>query len=184
MKRATQLCLLAGAASIGVASLTDSACADDLEPPGFRNQPLSVFAEWEFATPPANWRFIPPDSFATTEGNAGELFSTGFATHAEVDLVPNWIESPNLIPYPGAPLGPVTVIDANHFDVDWIIIPNPDWELLEIQVPFGTLLDEVVIDTVATVPSPDAAAAARCRHPPADPAPSIAASGHRPSCVN
>ncbi|GAB4519507.1 MAG: hypothetical protein Tsb0013_23340 [Phycisphaerales bacterium] len=47
------------------------------------------------------------------------------------------------------------LVDDMRFFEDWIIVPNPWWELVEVAVPFGTTLDQVVIDTVS-IPSPGA----------------------------
>jgi len=44
-----------------------------------------------------------------------------------------------------------------HEYQDWIIQPNPSWELIVINVPQGCVLDEVVVDTVS-LPTPGAIA--------------------------
>lgn len=36
---------------------------------------------------------------------------------------------------------------------DWIILPNPDWEQIEIFVPQGTILDQIYIDSVSPEPA-------------------------------
>ena len=52
-----------------------------------------------------------------------------------------------------------TLVDDTHLVIDWMIFGwNPDWELLEISVPQGTSLDEVVIDTWSYFPAPGTAA--------------------------
>lgn len=43
-----------------------------------------------------------------------------------------------------------------YFYEDWVVYPNPDYELIELFVPFGVTLDEVIVDTVSTVPVPGA----------------------------
>ncbi|GAB4519503.1 MAG: hypothetical protein Tsb0013_23330 [Phycisphaerales bacterium] len=44
--------------------------------------------------------------------------------------------------------------EQQYFD-NWIITPNPWWELIEVIVPANTVLDQVVIDTIS-IPSPSA----------------------------
>ncbi len=48
------------------------------------------------------------------------------------------------------------VVDGNHYYEDWVIHPNPWWEVLVLQVPQGTSIDEVIIDTIS-IPSPGGA---------------------------
>jgi hypothetical protein len=43
--------------------------------------------------------------------------------------------------------------NANYFYEDWMIFPNPFWEQVVIQVPFGTMIDQVVIDSIS-MPEP------------------------------
>ena len=44
-------------------------------------------------------------------------------------------------------------VDANHFYEDWYITPNPDWEQIQFDLPMGTVVEQIVIDTVS-VPEP------------------------------
>jgi len=37
----------------------------------------------------------------------------------------------------------------SYFYEDWRILPNPDWEQVVIDVPSGTFIDQVVIDTIS-----------------------------------
>jgi len=39
--------------------------------------------------------------------------------------------------------------DMLYFYEDWRILPNPDWEQVVIDVPTGTFIDQVVIDTIS-----------------------------------
>ena len=50
---------------------------------------------------------------------------------------------------------PSNLVDANHLYSDIHLHPNPDWESISIRVPSGTILDEVVVDTVS-IPEPSA----------------------------
>lgn len=43
--------------------------------------------------------------------------------------------------------------EGNYFYEDWIIMPNPDWEQIQVFVPMGTSVDQIVIDTVS-LPEP------------------------------
>lgn len=179
--------------------------ADDFAPPSYRGAPLSVEAEWEWAQPPSDFFFMPPDVFNIVGGNSGETLYNGFQTHAEVDFTTDWMWVPgdgdggmtptnpsgasmvfnvqnwvDLMPekdlrmqvtfqgiaptitqvlgidgnleYSGTLVGHVD-FDANHFYEDWSIYPNPDWEQIVMYVPFGTVLDEVYLDTVS-LPAP------------------------------
>ncbi len=40
--------------------------------------------------------------------------------------------------------------DPNHHVEYWVLVPNPDCEAIDIMLPPGTWLDEVVIDTICT----------------------------------
>lgn len=55
----------------------------------------------------------------------------------------------------GVPEGPMNSFDSNHVWQDWIIIPNPAWELAAIYVPPGTIVDEIIIDAIS-IPTPGA----------------------------
>jgi len=48
--------------------------------------------------------------------------------------------------------GHVTV-DATHFYEDWVIHPNPEWEQLAIFAPYGTTIDQIVVDTISPEPT-------------------------------
>jgi hypothetical protein len=57
--------------------------------------------------------------------------------------------------YEGEAMLPASLL--RHVDVnptqyyeDWRIVPNPDWEQIPFYVPFGTLVDQIVIDTIST----------------------------------
>ncbi len=63
----------------------------------------------------------------------------------------NWLGFGNYIPFPGTQTGSV-IVSTSHFYEDWIIHPNPNWDLVSISMGAGTILDEVVIDTVS-IPS-------------------------------
>ena len=40
-----------------------------------------------------------------------------------------------------------------YFYEDWVIHPNPDWEQVQFFLPFGTIVDQIVIDTIS-LPEP------------------------------
>lgn len=56
-------------------------------------------------------------------------------------------------PLPGNPESPRVDWDANHFYEDWIIFPNPEWEQIAISAAYGTIIDEIYIDTIS-LPEP------------------------------
>ncbi|MFG0244264.1 MAG: MYXO-CTERM sorting domain-containing protein [Phycisphaerales bacterium JB054] len=196
------------AAMIAAGLATTPALADDFAPPGYRGDPLSVQAEWEFSRPFDSVDIFP--EFFNAVGGQGTLFD-GFTTKAELSStsewlwvdgdgdggitptnpdgallsfkVQNWIDleiekllriqvthqgaPPNIVgmtgfvgndPFDGVFVGGAFV-DDEHFYEDWSIAPNPWWEFIEVIVPFGTVLDEVVIDTVS-LPTPGTASLA------------------------
>lgn len=44
-------------------------------------------------------------------------------------------------------------VDPNHLYSDIYMQPNPDWEQIEVFVPQGTVIDEIVVDTIS-IPEP------------------------------
>ena len=44
-------------------------------------------------------------------------------------------------------------VDANHAYWDITMIPNPDWEQIVVNVPQGTIIDQIVVDTIS-IPEP------------------------------
>ncbi len=63
-------------------------------------------------------------------------------------------EPPILVP--GSVVGGA-VVDGRHVYWDLLFQPNPNWEHIDVIIPFGTVLDEVVIDSVS-IPAPGALA--------------------------
>ena len=43
--------------------------------------------------------------------------------------------------------------EIGRFWEDWVISPNPDWEQVEFYVPQGTIIEQIVIDTIS-LPEP------------------------------
>ena len=71
-------------------------------------------------------------------------------------------DGPNRIPYPHPDPGSLVLpgqfvehVDwaAGQFYEDWIIEPNPDWEQIVVAVPMGTIVDQIVIDSIS-IPEP------------------------------
>ena len=142
------------------------------------NEGFATHAEVDLAS---NWMWTPAD------GDGGITPATGVFVAGIAFKMANWIDlepikylraqitwsgqippqifaltgyeeaQPLPIPFPGSPAGDPVTIDGNHFYYDWIILPNPDWEVLEIDVHEGTVLDEIIIDTWS-VPAPGALA--------------------------
>ena len=56
---------------------------------------------------------------------------------------------------PGIPMGGLNAMGFQglYFYEDWIILPNPDWEAIEFDLPMGTIVNQIVIDTIS-VPEP------------------------------
>jgi hypothetical protein len=64
---------------------------------------------------------------------------------------------PEVTETPG-PIVPGTAGQSLYFYQDWTLQPNPDWEQVVLFVPAGTFIDQVVIDSISTVPEPSALA--------------------------
>ena len=180
------------------------AMADDLKPAGWRGEPLSVMAAWEFIP-----SYMPPDSpfapnmfSAIGDGDPSHELWDGFSTYelasnmtwwadgnsygliglaggGSMELaVQNWIDdepekriqiqitfggagaafvsgiqgTDNAVAYQGGFLAG-RLLDDRHWVEKWRIKPNPDWETIEVLVPEGTWVSEIVVDTVS-VPGP------------------------------
>lgn len=52
--------------------------------------------------------------------------------------------------------GSVPLTGLSYFYEDWHLWPNPDWEIAQIFVPDGAMLEQVVVHTLSTVPLPPA----------------------------
>lgn len=97
--------------------------ADDFFPPGWRGQPLSVEAEWNFNTPLTNWYSISPDYFNSVAGSGNEYLYTGFPTHAEVVDPQKWMWQPinqggGITPAPGIVGDSLTFAMQNWVDME------------------------------------------------------------------
>ena len=44
-------------------------------------------------------------------------------------------------------------LDSNHFYEDWLIEPNPDWEQIQFFLPQGTVVEQIMIDSVSPEPA-------------------------------
>ena len=44
-------------------------------------------------------------------------------------------------------------VAPNQWFEDWIITPNPDWEAIQFFLPMGTVVEQIVIDTVSPEPA-------------------------------
>ena len=53
-----------------------------------------------------------------------------------------------------SPISPYTQPDGGYQYHDLSIRPNPDWEMLTIHVPQGVVIDQIVVDTISTIPEP------------------------------
>lgn len=53
---------------------------------------------------------------------------------------------------PGTLLGGLSMPSTYYYE-DWIIVPNPDWEQILFDLPQGTIVEQLVIDTVS-LPEP------------------------------
>lgn len=120
-----------------------------------------------------NWAWVPGDGDGGITGAPGTLVSFQI-------ICPNWedqepwkfiriqftFDGPppvvvqgtgfiGAVPFPANPLGPPVVVDPRHYYQDFIILPNPWWEVFVVEVPPGTVLDEIYFDTIS-IPSPGA----------------------------
>lgn len=72
-------------------------------------------------------------------------------------IIANDIADPDPVEtFIGATDGPIASDPAGRFHrlEEWTITPNPDFESIQIVVPEGVTIDQVVIDTISTVPEP------------------------------
>ena len=53
---------------------------------------------------------------------------------------------------PGTLLGGLSIPSTYYYE-DWIITPNPDWEQIAFDLPMGTIVEHLVIDTVSPEPA-------------------------------
>lgn len=99
--KSTALCV------VFVAALTLApAAADDLFPPVYRGQPLSVEAHWDFNALPNFTTGEPPDSFNAVGGSNGETLYNGFQTHIDFDGSWGWDGVSSIVPQtPASQLG-------------------------------------------------------------------------------
>ena len=71
--------------------------------------------------------------------------------------VPDIVDE-DVLGYEGDTLVPASLVkhvdvDSSQYYEDWRIVPNPDWEQIPIFVPYGTFVDQIVIDTIS-IPEP------------------------------
>lgn len=149
--------------------------------PGSPSEPLfSNFPAKAEVDQGANWMWVPGDGdggLTPAPGAAGATI--GFKIPNFVDLQPEkllriqityQLATPiithvegwfgfggNVGPIDGFADGGMILSGPIHEYQDWIILPNPSWELIVISVPQGCVLDEVVVDTVS-LPTPGAIA--------------------------
>lgn len=102
-----------------------------------------------FAANTINWIDLMPEKLLRvqvtyTDGGSGPPTIEGVTGYQPVP-------DPGADPVPGEDLGLVDV-DANHFYQDFIIIPNPDWEQIQFYLPMGTIVEQIVIDSVSPEP--------------------------------
>lgn len=202
---------LCGSVAVAV-FVAAAATAHDLNPPGYRGAPGSVFLHWDFQQTggaPVGFGFGPdpdgPNGPATPNFEvqpAVDIFTPDptnpFTTYHFT--VPNWIDPfpfkrmriqityTDLLPdgaFPspilknimafdnGAPVDPADIfptfmstpekiasdaagISTFFFFTDWVIMPNPDFETFDINLPTdaGLRLDQVVFDSISFVPAP------------------------------
>lgn len=128
---------------------------------------------------PANWNWTPGD------GDGGLTPAPGVPSASIAFKIQNWVDlmplkivhiqvtwsgqfAPTTIGvdgvigstiYPATPQGHA-IVDGGHFWEDWYFHPNPNWEIIAMNVPAGTVLDEIYVDTWSTLPTPGSAAAA------------------------
>jgi hypothetical protein len=65
-------------------------------------------------------------------------------------------EKADFPPLPGGIVGSEETFPGFHRVESWDIMPNPDFEFIEIFIPGGSFVNQVVIDTISMVPVPAA----------------------------
>lgn len=163
---------------------------DDLNPPPYRGQPLSVYTHWsadasgllsldQFSwvddnDPSTYLSSIPPSVFMDPANGTYDFRIPNFVddlpikylriqltwtgtTQPPLSLVSTGFDGTNLVP------GVVTSASTplvftqpdggyQYFDLEYR--PNPDYELIHIQLPADAFLVQVVTDSISTVPEP------------------------------
>lgn len=170
--------------------------ADDLNPPPYRGDPLSVFAEWQFV-PGSTILNLTQSNWVDDNDPTTVLHPLPFSSpvapnnpgHYQFQL-PNWLDNMP-IKYLRAQLtwmvnlsapisiasqgldgtntvwgqivyaSPVFVDTSQTYAYqyyDLIYLPNPDFERLDIVLQPDSVLTQLVVDTVSTVPEPSSLA--------------------------
>lgn len=174
----------------------DILLADDLNPPPYRGDPLSVFAEWQLI-PGSTILNLTQSNWVDDNDPTTVLHPMPFPTSVAPNnpghyqfQIPNWIDNMP-IKYLRAQLtwmvnlnAPISiasqalegantfwgqivyvspvVVDASQTYAyqyyDLIYLPNPDFERLDIVLQPDSVLTQLVVDTVSTVPEPSSLA--------------------------
>ena len=101
-----------------------------------------------------NWEDLLPEKWLRIQVTYIDQLGFGMPT---IDEVLGYEEpSPPNPAYQGMFMGGFSQ-PPNYWYEDWIILPNPDWDYITLHVPEGTILDQVVIDTIS-IPAPATAA--------------------------
>jgi hypothetical protein len=168
------------------------ALADDLTPPSYRGDPLSVHGHWNLI-PGTNILDLTAASWVDDADPATTLHPLPFSnpvhpdsTHQYQFQLPNWIDTMpikymrvqltwlnNLNPPISVTsqaldgnnsiAGVITYVSPVQVDpasikayqyYDLTFHPNPDFERVNIQMNADSVLSQVVIDTVSTIPEP------------------------------
>lgn len=169
-----------------------TAYGDDLNPPPYRGDPLSVFAEWQLL-PGTTILNLTQSNWVDDNDPTTTLHPAPFSNPVQPNSpsnyqfqLPNWIDNlpvkymrvqltwlNNLNP-PNSLLsqaldgvnpvwGSITYVSPLQVDAagikayqyfDLIFKPNPDYERVLVQMKDTSVLSQVVIDTVSTVPEP------------------------------
>jgi hypothetical protein len=178
-------------AALAVALFTGVALADDLTPPPYRGNPLSVQAEWQLL-PGTNFLNLTASNWVDDTDPTTTLHPLPFSTPVQPNAdayqfqLPNWIDQMPVkymrvqLTWQGNLLPPVSIasqaldgintvigtityvsplqVDASGIKAyqyyDFKFMPNPDFERINIQMAPNSLLTQVVVDTVSTVPEP------------------------------
>jgi hypothetical protein len=99
-----------------------------------------------------NWLDFLPEKWLHVQVTYGYLGGPTVAPHGQTITGFDNVVGPNIVV-----VGFPSINDngINFLTEDWVIQPNPDWEIYYLEVPMGSYVEQVVIDTIS-VPEPAA----------------------------
>lgn len=186
----TQNTIIVVALALALSLIWNNAAADDLNPPPYRGDPLSVHVHW--GIDPAGVFTLLQFSWVDDNDPSTYLFQmqpfyVSNPSNGYYDFrIPNFVDQEPIkylrlqLTWHGTTQPPLSITSSaweagngltgvvtfasnpvvftqpiggyQYFDIQYQ--PNPDFENLQIHLPIGATLTQVVVDSVSTVPEP------------------------------